>query len=236
MQISSFFKRPEGDGKKKLLNFSKPLYLERNFDQFLKITIDIQQQSYLGSTTLSVTSSRPAEGKTTIASNMTMAIARNMAKKILLVDACGKNNGVLKFFGLKKGISGIFDVIDQKKSIEDVIIEHPKHKLHIMPAGTLPKYPIAYFEKVIFQDILNELENIYDIIIFDTPAVVSSPETPYIASFMDGTLLVVEAEKTRWEVARHSKDILNEAGARLLGAFLNKKQMFIPGFIYKRLL
>jgi len=47
--------------------------------------------------------------------------------------------------------------------------------------------------------------------------------------------MVVEAEKTRWEVAQKVRRQLEEGGIRILGAVLNKRQMRIPGWAYKML-
>jgi Mrp family chromosome partitioning ATPase len=49
---------------------------------------------------------------------------------------------------------------------------------------------------------------------------------------VDGVVLVVEAEKTRWQVAEQAKRILEESGARLLGAVLSRRQFHIPNALY----
>jgi Mrp family chromosome partitioning ATPase len=52
---------------------------------------------------------------------------------------------------------------------------------------------------------------------------------------MDAVILVIEAEKTRWEVARKAKEELEKAGATILGAVLNKRKYYIPRSIYRRM-
>jgi Mrp family chromosome partitioning ATPase len=49
---------------------------------------------------------------------------------------------------------------------------------------------------------------------------------------MDGVVLVVEAEKTRWEVAEQAKRTLEDSGARVLGAVLSRRQFHIPAAFY----
>jgi Mrp family chromosome partitioning ATPase len=49
---------------------------------------------------------------------------------------------------------------------------------------------------------------------------------------VDGVVLVVQAEKTRWQVAEQAKRILEESGARLLGAVINRRRYHIPQALY----
>jgi Mrp family chromosome partitioning ATPase len=56
-----------------------------------------------------------------------------------------------------------------------------------------------------------------------------------IAALMDGVVLVVEAEKTRWEVANKVREALVQADANVLGVILNKRRFHIPEWLYKTL-
>jgi len=56
-----------------------------------------------------------------------------------------------------------------------------------------------------------------------------------IADLMDGVILVVEAEKTRWEVASRAKEDLLQANSKILGVILNRRQFHIPEWLYKTL-
>ena len=50
---------------------------------------------------------------------------------------------------------------------------------------------------------------------------------------MDGVVLVVQAENTRWEVAQSAKERIEDENIKILGAVLNKRKMHIPGWAYK---
>ena len=56
-----------------------------------------------------------------------------------------------------------------------------------------------------------------------------------LVSQVDGVILVVEAEKTRWQVALNVKEKILQHGGNLLGVVFNKRQFYIPNFIYKYL-
>ena len=56
-----------------------------------------------------------------------------------------------------------------------------------------------------------------------------------MASMVDGTVLVVEAEKTRWPVAVNVKERIKQSGGKVLGIAFNKRQYYIPGWLYRRI-
>lgn len=74
-----------------------------------------------------------------------------------------------------------------------------------------------------------------DLIILDTPPVLSSPLAQAMAPTVDGVILVVEAERTRTAVALAAKRALTQGGANLLGVVLNKQRYHVPKPLYDRL-
>ena len=74
-----------------------------------------------------------------------------------------------------------------------------------------------------------------DLIILDTPPVLASPLSQALAPTVDGVILVVEAERTRSDVAQAAKQALAGGGANILGVVLNKRPLHVPRTIYDRL-
>ena len=75
----------------------------------------------------------------------------------------------------------------------------------------------------------------FDLVLVDSlPAAVSSDGLA-ISSMVDGVILVLEAETTRWPVAENLKDSIQRSGGMVLGVVLNKRRYYIPDFIYTRL-
>jgi len=83
------------------------------------------------------------------------------------------------------------------------------------------------------ESLFGKLRQQFDLILFDSPPVTRSAVGLALVHKMDGVLLVVEAEKTRWSVARHVKNRIIQAQGNLLGVILNKRRYYIPAFIYK---
>ena len=71
--------------------------------------------------------------------------------------------------------------------------------------------------------------------VFDMPAAGRLGFLVRLASLVDGVLLVVEAERVRWEVARRPIEQLTRANVHLLGAVLNKRRQHVPNWLYRTL-
>jgi Mrp family chromosome partitioning ATPase len=74
-----------------------------------------------------------------------------------------------------------------------------------------------------------------DWVMFDAPHINSYDDSIALAARVDGVIMVVEAEKTRWEVAEHAKQRVENSNGKILGVILNKRQSHIPDWLYKRL-
>jgi Flp pilus assembly CpaE family ATPase len=71
-----------------------------------------------------------------------------------------------------------------------------------------------------------------DLIVIDAPPATRSPEGLALVSQVDGVVLVVEAECTRWPVAARTKESIVRSGGRVLGVVFNKRRLYIPAFLY----
>jgi Mrp family chromosome partitioning ATPase len=87
----------------------------------------------------------------------------------------------------------------------------------------------------VFPRMLEEALKTYDTVVIDAPPVISAPETPPMAGFVDGVVLVVQAGKTKREVVLRALQSLANFKGRVLGVVLNRKRYYIPEFIYKRI-
>jgi Mrp family chromosome partitioning ATPase len=72
-------------------------------------------------------------------------------------------------------------------------------------------------------------------ILFDSACVNAFNDAATIGPKLDGTIMVVEAERTKREAALFAKRKLEEAGISLIGAVLNRRKMHIPEWLYRRL-
>jgi Mrp family chromosome partitioning ATPase len=82
----------------------------------------------------------------------------------------------------------------------------------------------AFFEK---------LREWFDYVLIDSGPVTGCPGALAMAQHADGTVLVLEAERTRWPVALSAKNAILRVGGRVLGTVLNKRRHHIPSPIYR---
>jgi len=73
------------------------------------------------------------------------------------------------------------------------------------------------------------------LILIDSAAAADSPDGIDISTVVDGTVLVIGAEKTRWQVAQDVRNRIEERGGYLIGVLLNEVRFHIPAPIYDRL-
>lgn len=153
--------------------------------------------------TLGITSANPREGKTLVASNLAVSLATGYQKKTILVDLNIQNPCLHKVFGvdLKPGLSDAFE--DGQIQISPTRIEH----LSVLSAGTAAEIaaaqmmnnhpPLGLEHFASFRDIIYSLEQEFDFVIVDMPAVHPHGFPTLFANQLNGLLIVVDAGRTK---------------------------------------
>jgi protein-tyrosine kinase len=75
----------------------------------------------------------------------------------------------------------------------------------------------------------------YELVVVDSPPATASADGLAICGKVDGVVLVVEAERTRWPVAQSLRNAIVRSGGNVIGVVLNRRKFYIPNFIYRRL-
>ena len=91
----------------------------------------------------------------------------------------------------------------------------------------------SIFNSPHIDQIIERLKKQFDLILVDSPPASCSSEVMAIARKVEGVVLVVAAEYTRWPVVENVKNKIEKAGGNLLGVILNKQRHYIPSFIYE---
>jgi protein-tyrosine kinase len=172
------------------------------------------------------------EGASTMALNFSLACAENSGQRIALVDANLRKPVLHKHFGVRREV-GLVELVKGEATLREALVEIKSPEFCFVPSGKPVEKPIILFESSGFGALLDQLHNLFDLIIFDSSPLIRYPETNVLANKLDGLIMVLQAEGTKWEVAQVAKDGLVRARANVLGAILNKKQFFIPEKIYR---
>ena len=179
---------------------------------------------------LVVTSTQPGEGKSTTAKSL----ARNFAllgKRVLLIDADLRNPSLHRSFDLDNSM-GLSNCLSGAAKPGQCIHRIEQAGLSVMLSGPLPPNPAELLAGPRMISLLAQASERFDQIVIDAPPVLGLADSAILGNIAKGTLLVVEAGKTRVGAARTTIKRLMGARARLLGAVLTKFDAKVAGYGY----
>jgi protein-tyrosine kinase len=181
--------------------------------------------------TVGVTSCTRGEGVTTVAVNLATSAARGGGCRVLLVDVDGDRGGLARAFSVDPA-PGLAEAIARSAEPADCRRATALQNLFVMPAGNRGKSAAAASARQA-ASLLERWRTEFDLVILDLPPIDAPGGCLAWAGEVNGMVLVIEAERVRGHVARRAKDSLEQAGAKFLGAVLNKRRLHVPGWIYR---
>jgi capsular exopolysaccharide synthesis family protein len=146
-----------------------------------------------------VTSSGPGEGKTTTSVNLALAVAQ-AGRRVLLMDADLRKPAVHKVFGKSNGI-GLSTYLAGDAS--PIIQKGPLPGIDIITSGPIPPNPSELLSAERFNALLSRLKEKYDVVVCDSPPVLTVTDSLVLSRRFDGTILVVRAGKTSYDFVRN---------------------------------
>ncbi|WP_417231452.1 GumC family protein [Brevundimonas sp.] len=167
-----------------------------------------------------VTSSRPAEGKSTTS----FALAQNFArggKRVLLIDGDLRNPSMHRLVGVdnEKGMSNL---LSGSANLDAVVHKTRIDNLSFVSCGPLPPNPAELWGGDRIRTFLDDALTRFDHVIIDGPPILGFADAPILAATVGGTLFVLESKGTRRGQARGAMRRLKMGSARLLGVVLTK--------------
>ena len=168
--------------------------------------------------TMVVTSSEPGEGKSTTAGNIALSFAQS-EKSVILIDCDLRKPSLHRKFKISN-LVGLSDVLIGKEKMNDAVNEYSEN-LHILTSGKLPPNPSEMLVSKAMGRLLEELKSKYDIIILDSAPLQVVTDAQILSTKVDGTILVVRAERTKRDSVQQAKALLDKVGANILGTVLN---------------
>jgi capsular exopolysaccharide synthesis family protein len=180
-----------------------------------------------------ITSSVPAEGKSTTVANLAMAMALD-SKSVIIVDADLRRPSMHKLFKLDSS-PGLTDVLVGTHSIEEVIRPIPGvQNVSVIPAGSPPPNPSELLGSAAMGQLLAKLEGMADVVLFDSPPSLAVADSIVLSSRTNGVLLVIAYGETKKTSTKKAIEILSRANANVLGTVLNRMEGPAGGYYYGR--
>lgn len=185
--------------------------------------------------TLLVTSSVPSEGKTTTAVNTALTLAQTGAS-VLIVDADMRRPRLHSIFevGNGRGLSTILSNDLSEAEVLSMIHQHEATGLNILTSGAVPPNPAELIGSEQMRHLIRTLQGTFTHIVIDTPPVGSFTDGVLASTLVDGVLLVVHSGKTSRGVARRTKQLLQDVGAKVFGVILNNVNLREHDYYYYR--
>lgn len=167
-----------------------------------------------------LTSSVPAEGKTTTSCNIAEAFGQ--MEKTLLIDCDLRRPSVAKKLGLPGAIPGLSNAVAYPDTLEDCIQSVPELGIDVISAGPIPPNPLELLASKNFREILDTLRGRYKRIIIDSAPMQAVSDALYLSTLVDGVVYVVKADSTKDKMAQNGLARLDDNNARILGVALNQ--------------
>lgn len=178
--------------------------------------------------------SREGEGTSTIVREFARVVAERIGKSVLLLDADRTSPSHHLYFRIQP-IHFWQDAVSDIELLEKVLHRIGESSLYIGPSANSASATPQIFDSPRINDFWQALWDRFDLILIDSSPLTTSPDGLAIAPRVHGVLLVLEAEKTRWQIAKSVHDRLTNVGGNVLGIVFNKRKYYIPGVIYRNL-
>ncbi|QDS88362.1 Tyrosine-protein kinase ptk [Rosistilla ulvae] len=169
-----------------------------------------------GVRTLTIASSMSGEGKSSVASQLAISVAKASGKTVLLIDGDLRSPDQHAIFGLDLG-PGLSKVLSGDIELKDAVDTSLGELVHVLPAGKMHQSPHRLVSASSIRDLLDQALEKYSFVIFDTAPVLAAGETLAIASETDATLVCVMRDVSRTDSVVRSSRRLEASGANVAG-------------------
>ncbi len=169
-----------------------------------------------GVRSITIASSMSGEGKSSVASQLAISLAKACGKTVLLIDCDLRSPDQHDIFGLPMG-PGLTKVLAGEATLEEAIDTSLGDLVHVLPAGQMLASPHRLLNASALRDTLDQAMHKYAYVVVDTAPVLAAGETLAVASETDATLLCVMRDVSRSDTVVRSNRRLEAAGANVVG-------------------
>jgi capsular exopolysaccharide synthesis family protein len=174
--------------------------------------------------TILVTSAMPSEGKTTVATNLAIAMAQN-GQRTVLVDADLKKPSVHKLFGASRE-NGLSEILAGKVEgdLESHLFKTETENLYVLTSGTRPPNPVDLLDSAVMRRLLTTLAAHFDHVVLDSTPTLDLADTGVLFPHVDGVVVVVKPGKTPRATLVRMRQLVTGLGGHVLGVVLNNRK------------
>ncbi len=171
-----------------------------------------------------VSSPSAGEGKTTIVSNLGVALSKSKLRVVVVDGDLRRPNlhrafGMSNTYGLRNILRGEVDL--EKTRAESLVLPTALPNISIIPAGEGTEDSVELLHSSYFGSLLARLTRDFDIVLIDAPPLLHMADARILAKQSDGAILIFRAGETTRDQAVSARDLIDHDGVRLVGTILN---------------
>lgn len=213
---TSRWRRHQANNAQLLIDDSRSVHLEAF--RTLKTNLDFTEVDQPLQTIL-IASPGSEDGKSTVAANLAIVVAR-AGRKVLLLDADLRRPRVHSFFQLDN-VVGLSNVVLGEVGVSEAMRQVQEPNLLVITGGTPPPNPTEILSSRRMDSLLKAFVREVDVVIIDSPPSLLA-DASVLASKVDGVVMIVRLGHTLERPARAMMEQLRRAGARMVGVVLNQ--------------
>ena len=168
--------------------------------------------------TFVITSSVASEGKSSVSSNLAIALA-DADSSVIVIDADLRRPRLASYLGLE-GAVGLTDVLIGRVELADALQQWGDREMYVLPAGSIPPNPSELLGGPAMKKLIATLETEFDTVIIDAPPLLPVTDAAILAKATRGAIVVASAGKVHKAQLRSAIGILDNVGATVLGLVL----------------
>ncbi|ACV28587.1 Tyrosine-protein kinase YwqD [Anaerococcus prevotii] len=173
---------------------------------------------------ISITSTKPAEGKSTVIYKLAKSFADN-GDKVILLDCDLRSPSISEIAGINDNV-GITNYLTGKVNIQRAINkDREQSNLDMIFTGPVPPNPAEILASNAFKDFVEDLSKQYDYVFIDTPPVGLFTDASLVSTISDGVIFVIKSSDTKKEDISLAIENLKKVDAHILGAVLTHMPM-----------
>jgi len=193
---------------------------ESNFSEAIRSSRTIVEAKFERNKSFLITSSNPAEGKTSFAFNLALSLEKN--NKVLFVEGDIRRPSVLNsFYKFEKTIDGLGEIISSNTSFRDTIYTVPGTKLEIITSGAKRFDMSDIVSKEQIKKFFDVLKMEYDYLIIDSPPVQPVSDTLILTQAADYNFFIIRADSSKTIAFMSSIKKIKNVGAKIDGIIIN---------------
>lgn len=169
--------------------------------------------------TLLITSMEAQDGKTSTTTNLARVLARG-GNSVLVIDCDLRRPRMHSLLGMTNEI-GLSMFLAGTAASEDIIFNIPDEEFSLVPSGPIPPDPAELLGSKRMKELIDTLSQRFDFVLLDSPPVQSVTDSLALCQFVAGTVLVIRAGKTTYEILESGLKKLRDVNGRVLGFVLN---------------